>query len=133
MTVRAKLVPKGVANGRDGDIGHSEVATKDRKCRMAILQIAIRHLVVLRRVKLGSCAGKRRLFCFRYSPQQVPPNTRSHTGNSIDSSTRNLSLVIDVFGGLENGRITAFEIVEVCGVGTVVPNNGTTINKVRIA
>ena len=51
----------------------------------------------------------------------------------IDSSARNFSLVIYVFGSFETGRKAAFEIVEVCGVGAVIPNNGTTINKVRVA
>ena len=58
----------------------------------------------------------------------------SHPGNWIDSSPRNLSLVIDIFAGFETGRIAGcFEIIEVCGDGTVIPNNGTTINKVRVA
>jgi hypothetical protein len=61
---------------------------------------------------------------------------RSRTGDRIDnSSARNLSAVIYVFGGFEMGGIAAFEIgiVEVCGVDTVIPNNCTTINLVRVA
>jgi len=45
----------------------------------------------------------------------------------------NLSLVIYVFRECEKGRIVAFEIVEVCGVDTVIPNNGTTIILLRVA
>ena len=45
----------------------------------------------------------------------------SRTGDRIsNSSARNLSVVIYVFGGFENGRIAAFKIVEVCGVDAVV-------------
>jgi hypothetical protein len=74
-------------------------------------------------------ASSRRLLVRRY--RQI---RSSRAGNWVDDgSTRNLSLVIYVFGALEMGRIVAFEIVEVCGVDTVIPNNGTTINLVRVA
>ena len=51
----------------------------------------------------------------------------------INSSARNFSIVIYVFGAFETSRIAAFEIVEVCGCVAVIPNNGSTINKVRVA
>ncbi len=52
---------------------------------------------------------------------------------SIDSSARNLAIIIYVFGAFEACRITAFEFVEVCGCVAVIPNNCTTIYKVRVA
>src|SRR6266496_2660024 len=51
----------------------------------------------------------------------------------IDSSARNLAIIIYVFGAFEACRITAFEIVEVCGCVAVIPNNCTTISLVRVA
>src|SRR6266545_6343187 len=52
---------------------------------------------------------------------------------SIDSSARNLAIIIYVFGAFEACRITAFEFVEVCGCVAVIPNNCTTIYKVHVA
>src|SRR5437868_11718904 len=68
-----------------------------------------------------------------FSPDRYRQIRLKHARSWIDSSTCNLSLVIYVFRKCENGRIAAFEIVEVCGVDTVIPNNGTTINLVRVA
>jgi hypothetical protein len=50
-----------------------------------------------------------------------------------DSSARDLSVVIYVFGAFEMSSKAAFEIVEVRGCIAVIPNDGTTINKVRVA
>ena len=87
----------------------------------------------LERAKLRSCAEKAACFPFINVPRQVPPNMQLTRRSWVDSSTCNLSLVIYVFRACENGRKVAFEIVEVCRVGTVIPNNGTTINQVRVA
>src|SRR6266496_1582301 len=51
----------------------------------------------------------------------------------IDSPPRNFSVVIYAFRSFEPNRKAAFEIIEVCRVGTLIPNNGTTIDKVRVA
>jgi hypothetical protein len=57
----------------------------------------------------------------------------SHAGNWIDSSTRNLSTGIDVLAVFETVSIAGlYETVKVCH-DTVLPNNGTTISKVRVA
>src|SRR5262245_53935000 len=56
----------------------------------------------------------------------------SHT-TCVDRSTRNFSVLIYAFRSFEPDRKATFKIVEVSGVGTLIPNNGTTIDKVRIA
>ena len=67
------------------------------------------------RAKLRSCASRAALLCFLMSSGRYRQIRCSHT-ICIDSSTRNLSFVIYVFGAFETSRIAAFEIVEVCGV-----------------
>ncbi len=52
----------------------------------------------------------------------------------INSSSCYFSLVIYAFGTFEAGRKSGgFQIVEICRHGAVVPNNGATINEVRVA
>src|SRR5882724_1719106 len=67
---------------------------------------------------------------------QCPPNRRcqircSHT--RIDRSTRDFSFVIYVFRRFEARSKAALEIVEICRCIAVIPNDSTTINKVRVA
>src|SRR5262249_4927508 len=98
---------------------------RKEKCRMSNFYINIR------RERLGSAF--RALFLLLLRRKRYRKIRLSRTGDRIDnSSARNLSVVIYVFGGFENGRIAAFKIVEVCGVDAVVPNNGNTIT-VRVA
>src|SRR5438046_4050061 len=51
----------------------------------------------------------------------------------IDRPPRNFSVLIYAFCSFNPNRKAAFEIVEVCRVGTVIPNDGTAIDKVRVA
>src|SRR4029453_14081413 len=97
------------------------------------LTIATRALCGFRRSYVGAL-GKAALLFFSLSSRERHRQIRlSRLGDRIsNSSARNLSIVIYIFGGFENGRIAAFKLVEVCGVDAVVPNNGTTIS-VRVA
>ena len=98
------------------NIGVIDGFVKSRS-RMSILRIAIRHSVLLGRAKLRSCARKSgSVVPLLLSPERYRQIRCSHT-ICIDSSTRNLSVVIYVFGSFETNRKAAFEIVEVCGVG----------------
>src|SRR5262249_17599872 len=110
------------------------IARKKRK--MPDVDLTNRHPALVRffeRAKLRSCARSRRWFGPLSSSNRHRKICLSRTGGRIrNSSARNLSVVIYIFGGFENGRIAAFKIVEVCGVDAVVPNNGTTIT-VRVA
>ena len=71
-----------------------------------------------------------------FSFVSVPPTGTAKYGvltPAIDhSSTRNFSFVIYVLRVFEARRKAAFEIVEVCWCVAVIPNNCTTINKVRV-
>src|SRR5437016_12707663 len=111
------------------------IARKKRK--MPDVDLSNRHPACVRffdRAKLRSSAENAALvFILSVSPNGYRQIRLSRTGDRIsNSSARNLSVVIYVFGGFENGRIAAFKIVEVCGVDAVVPNNGKTIT-VRVA
>ena len=81
---------------------------------------------------LRSCAENAAVFSFYQCPPTGTAKYGVLTPASI-SSTRNFSFVIDVLRGFEARRKAAFEIVEVCRCVAVIPNNCTTINKVRVA
>src|SRR5437773_3097111 len=51
----------------------------------------------------------------------------------INSSARDFTIVVYVFGAFETRSIATFEIVEVCGCVAVTPDNCTAINEVSIA
>ena len=51
----------------------------------------------------------------------------------INSSARDFTIIVYVFGAFETRSIATFEIVEVCGCVAVIPDNCSAIDKVRVA
>jgi hypothetical protein len=106
---------------------------QEKKMPDVDLTIGIRPVLrFFERAKLRSSAENAvHIFLLSVSTNRRRQIWRSHTCS--DRSTRNFSLVIYVLRGFQARRKAAFEIVEVCRRITVIPNNGTTINEVRVA